>query len=407
MTETSNNRQLWLSAILTAVVGLLLSAYSLNHHLEVKASGHTSAACNVNATVNCDKVASSQYAEVAGIPLGVFGIGYFLAMAILAFTVMSNHKTRPEHEPTWFALAAVGVLTSVILGGISIGVIQAVCLVCFGIYIAAIVQFVIAAVLWNKSESRPVVDIKAITNGGTTAAVIVAVVVVAFNFLKPAAQLPPELQDTAGKHDSLLKGQNNGKNQLSLLPTVNDIPVNRTAYSGVGEDYRLGNDDAKVVVVEFADYQCPACRDAKDTMDKLHGVYGNKILIVFKNYPLSNKCNSSVQSNMHPHSCDIATLARCAGQYGKFWDFHRMAFDNQSSASLDAAKGWGRQVGMSDPQMETCLGSADIQAKIRDDVGLANKAGLDGTPTLFINGRKFVGDRSVEGLRAVIDPMLY
>jgi protein-disulfide isomerase/uncharacterized membrane protein len=412
--ESTKHRNLWTAAIVVAVLGAIISGYSIKHHLELRAAGHTSAFCNVNATINCDAVASSSYSEIAGVPVGVFGLGYFLAMAVLAFTVMTNHKSKAEHGPAWFVLSGAGVLASVVLGGISIGVVKAVCMVCFATYLVTFVQFGLAASIWkqlkaaagNDGEDFPVMSSKNLTNGLSTAGVVLAVAVVGFNFLRPAAELPKELQDTAGKHDQLAKHSGAGALGMNLLPTVNEIPINRTPYSGVGEDYRLGNDEAKVTLVEFADYQCPACRDAKETVDNIHKIYGNRILVVFKNYPLSNKCNASVQSNMHPYSCDIATLARCAGQYGKFWEFHRLAFENQTTASTDAAKGWGKQVGLTDAQMAACMGSSDIQAKLRDDVGLANKAGLDGTPTIYINGRKFVGDRTVEGLRATIDGLL-
>ncbi|MCX6125633.1 MAG: thioredoxin domain-containing protein [Proteobacteria bacterium] len=380
-TNVPKSKGLWIAAAFVAVVGLGLSIYSVVHHLELRANGHTDAICNVNSQINCDAL----------------GAGYFLAMIFLAVTTAQGHKTRREHEPAWFLLVAAGVLVSIGLGIISLGVIGKVCLICIGTYVCTLVQGGLAYALYRDGDKRQF-EVKLMGNGLTTAAVALALAVVGFNFAKPSAELPVELQDVAGKHDAAAKS-------TLLLPIVKEIPINRTAYSGTGEDYRLGSDEAKVTVVEFADYQCPACADAKKTIDELHQAMGDKILIVFKNYPLSNKCNANVQSDMHPFSCDIARLARCAGQYGKFWEYHRKAFDEQKSASLEKAKEWGKSVGLTEAQMQACLSSADILTKLQDDVNIGNTSGLDGTPTIFINGRKYLGGRTVSELRSAIESL--
>lgn len=394
------SQNLWWASVVVALVGLLISLYSVKHHLDLRASGQTDAACNVSAEINCDAVASSKYSEIMGVPIGVFGAGYFLAMLLLAATTAKGHKSRREHEPAWFILSLAGVVASVVLAGISLGVIGKACLVCFGIYGVTLTQAGLAYALFRNGDNRSFAA-KNVGNGLTSAAVALALSVVAYNFLKPAAELPKELQDVAGRHDN----EAAVPPHANLVPLVKDIPINRTPYSGAGEDYRLGSDDAKVVIVEFADYQCPACADASKTLDELYKVMGDRILIVFKNFPLSNQCNGSMTSNMHPYSCDISRLARCAGQYGKFWEYHGLAFDDQRNASLERAKEWGRKVGMTDAQMQVCLTSNDILAKIRDDIDLGTRSGVDGTPTIFINGRKYLGGRSVSALQATIEAL--
>lgn len=395
----SNSMPLWIAAIVTAIAGAATSVYSVIHHMEVRSTGATNAACNINATVNCDAVALSKYAELFNIPLGVYGLGYFTAMAILAATVAFNLKTKAQNWPTWLLLSASGIVASLVLGIISLVSLNLVCIVCIVIYAITIVQAVTAYLIYKKSSkeksgNKTLFDSKNVFSGLSNAGLVLGLVVGGFVFLKPKSELPLHLQDTPGKHDGMATVQPN-------IPSV-EIPLNRTPYSGFGEDYRLGSDEAKVVITEFADYQCPACASAKTLLDELHKKMGNQILIVFKNYPLSNQCNSSVQSDMHSHSCNIARLARCAGKKGRFWEFHRKAFDEQRSASLEQAKVWGKTVGLSDQEMDTCLTSKDILAKIQDDVALGNKIGVDSTPTIFINGRRFVGGRSVDSLENAV-----
>lgn len=397
------NKTLWTAATLSGVAGIAASLYSIKHHMELKLQGHTEAACNINSLINCDAVAASKYSEVFGTPLGVWGLGYFFAMTILAGTILAGHKSAKEHEPSWILLSLVGLIGSIGLGAISLGILGKVCIVCIIVYAASTLQAILAWFAWRSrdaSVSGKGIDfsVKTLASGLSTAAIAAALAVIGFNLIKPAAQLPTELQDLPGKHD--------GRGSLPVFaPNPVDIPVYKSAYSGLGEDYRKGPDDAKIVIVEFADYMCPACGQTAPVIEELHRQLGQRALIVFKNYPLSNECNSSVQSNMHPYSCEISKLARCAGRYGKFWDYHLKAFEEQARASSEKAREWGKSVGLSDDQMKECLASPDILAKIKEDVEIGNKAGVNATPTIFINGRKYLGERTAAQLRAAIESL--
>jgi protein-disulfide isomerase/uncharacterized membrane protein len=415
-TKPAPSKGIWTTALIAGLIGAGASIYSIKHHMELKLHGHTEAACNINSQISCDAVAASKYSELLGAPLGVWGLGYFFAMSILALTVLAGHKSAKEHAPSWILLSLVGVVSSIGLGFISLGILKTVCIVCILVYAASLLQAVVAWLAWRASfaaqDSSPIristelavkestldFSIKNLGSGILTAAIAAALAFFAFNFIKPTAQLPSELQDLPGKHDGPVVPP-------TLAPTKQDIPINKSAYSGLGEDYRKGPDDAKIVIVEFADYMCPACAQTAPVIEELHRQLGQRSLIVFKNYPLSNVCNSSVQGNMHAYSCEIAQLARCAGRYGKFWDYHLKAFEEQSLASSEKAKEWGKKVGLTDAQMNECLTSPDIMAKIKDDVEVGNKAGVNATPTIFINGRKYLGERTAPLIRAAAESL--
>jgi uncharacterized membrane protein/protein-disulfide isomerase len=392
------NQKSWGLALAIAASGIAASLYSISHHMELRRNGHTEASCNINSVVNCDAVAASKYSEIFGIPLGVWGLGYFVAMAVLAVTIFAGHKSSKEHEPAWLIMAALGILTSVALAGISLGVLGTVCIVCVLIYALTLAQGSIAWSLWRKRRPKLDLSSKTIFGGISTAAIAVAITILGFNYLKPSHELPSELQDLPGKYDR-------GASIPQFAPAAIDIPINKSAYSGMGEDFRKGPDDAKIVIIEFADYMCPGCGQTAPILEDLHRQLGQRALLVFKNFPLSNQCNSSVSSDMHPYSCDIARLARCSGSIGKFWDYHLKAFAEQSRASKDKAREWGKEVGLTDAQMDQCLASNDILAKIRDDVDIANKAGVNSTPTIFVNGRKYLGERTTQAMRAAIESM--
>jgi protein-disulfide isomerase len=194
--------------------------------------------------------------------------------------------------------------------------------------------------------------------------------------------------------------------KVELAPAASEITINLSPYSGLGEDYRKGPDNAKVTIVEFADYQCPGCKHASETLHTLSQEFQGKVRVVFKNYPLDSSCNKSMQGKFHEHSCKAAIMSRCAGEQGKFWQYHDLAFKNQATINEANLKAWATELGMSQDQINLCWNSKDILAKVQDDIEQGNKAGVDSTPTLFINGKKVMGGRSIEELRLTISEQL-
>ena len=186
---------------------------------------------------------------------------------------------------------------------------------------------------------------------------------------------------------------------------VNEVVADLGRDVLIGDSPTKGNPDAEIVMLEFSDFQCPSCKRMNLTLKSLIKSYGNQILLVYKNFPLDNKCNPSMPGPMHQLACDMATLARCAGQYGKFWQYHDLVFDNQQSASPALLRSWAKEVGLNDEQIKTCLSSKSIIDKIRDDIQIANKLGVNSTPTFYINGYKFVG-RGANALKLEIDKIL-
>jgi len=393
--EISPKTKKWMIiALILAAVGFAISIYSTSHHIQLKEAGFTDAACNINETFSCDDVAKSKYSEVLGVPLGVFGLGYFLALAVLALIAIFSREQRKVHVQTYGIMVEIGVVTALVLGGISAFDLGAFCVTCIGIYV---VNFIQAGVFFAfKSEFPSGVSIKNLFSGGTTALIAVAFVVGIYNFAAPSLK--------SSTNSEVHKGTD--KKIPLLAEEKSEITIYKSPYSGLGEDYRAGSDSAKVVIVEFADFECPACRNMAQIMKTIKKEYGDQILMVFKNYPLDQSCNPSIKREFHKSACDIAVLSRCAGNFGKFWQYHDKAYAEQKSASKSQAKLWAKEVGLTDDQISTCLADKSIIEKLRDDINVAEQVGLTGTPTLFINGRKLLGNKGLVDIRAEIDKIL-
>jgi protein-disulfide isomerase/uncharacterized membrane protein len=398
MTHAGGNdrgKPTWLIAgLIIAVIGIALSIYSTRHHLAVKATGKTDAVCNINEQFSCDDVALSKFSEIGGIPLGVFGLGYFVASGVLLLIGLRGGKPAREHMQGYVAMVLIGVLTSVGLAIISTTQIGAFCVTCIGVYVLTGLQAA-TLVVWRKDLPGGFTP-KNVVSGGTTAVIAVAAVILFFNFAKSSLAPAPQSGNTPKDLE----------NMPTLAANAQEVPVSKSAYSGLGEDYRKGGDNAKVVINEFADFQCPACARISETLSSLHKEYGDRVLIVFRNYPLDSSCNSAVQARIHESACGAAVMARCAGQYGKFWAFHDMAFGLQKEMSAQSLRQWGAQVGLTNEQMDQCMASKDIMEKVKSDIALGNQLGVDSTPTLFINGRKVLGGRGVSELKNEIDQLL-
>lgn len=163
-----------------------------------------------------------------------------------------------------------------------------------------------------------------------------------------------------------------------------------------------GTKDAKVTIVEFSEYQCPFCkRYVDETYVKIMAEYGDRIRYIFRDYPLP----------FHQHGQNTAQSARCAGEQGKYWEYHDKLFENQAVwSSLKDAKetllGYAGELGLNNNQFNDCLTSGKYAQAIKDDFALGQKIGVNGTPTFFINGTKLVGAQPFEKFKVIIEEEL-
>ena len=375
------------------LIGMSLSVYATVHYHRVKLVGNSGFACNINQTFNCDSVALSPWSQVLGVPLGVYGLAYFLALIVLLAIGLSNAKGARDHMSTYVWTNVLGVLVSLALATISHFSLQTWCLSCIGVYVVCFLQTLF--LLLQRSKFVFKIDMAALVRGSSTTLVVVVACIALHSFAKPRpSTLPPEQQTQLDQSAPLLGSARH------------DIVINKSPYSGFGEDYRKGSDQARVQVVEFVDFQCPSCKAMSATIDILRREYQDRVLFVFKNYPLDSSCNSNMRGSAHEFACAIAVMARCAGRFGKFWQFHDLAFAEQRDANTDKVGQWAGKVGLNSEQIKSCQRSADIKKKIKDDIAAGSKIGVEGTPTLFINGRKYLGSAQIDQLRREIDRIL-
>jgi protein-disulfide isomerase len=147
-------------------------------------------------------------------------------------------------------------------------------------------------------------------------------------------------------------------------------------------------------MVEFFDFQCPACRRLSYTLDTILTRSITRVRIVHRHFPLGT---------LHPRAHELAIAGECAGKLGQFEPFYRKVFDNQRAI----ARGEMEVIGLLPATVDTaqfrrCLVDPATSASVATDIAVGNELGIRGTPTLVINGRLYVGARSVAALDTLI-----
>lgn len=167
----------------------------------------------------------------------------------------------------------------------------------------------------------------------------------------------------------------------------------------------LGAMDSKVTLVEFSDFQCPACKDAQPAVEAVINKYKDKIRFVYREYPLSS----------HQYGMVAAQAAEAAGMQGKFWEMHNKLFENQpdplksetnDNFKPEKLREYAGQIGLDLNKFDKDYNSDAVRQKILDDQVDGNKAGIRGTPTFFINGVRLNGPYALDAFSKEIDSKL-
>jgi protein-disulfide isomerase len=171
----------------------------------------------------------------------------------------------------------------------------------------------------------------------------------------------------------------------------------RSPVTLAATDPALGPASAPVTLVEFSDFQCPFCQRVEPTLKRLRQTYGDKIRIVWKDFPLTQ---------IHPQAFKAGEAGHCAGEQGKYWEYHDRLFANQQALQPADLKKHATDLGLDGAKFGACLDSSKYGERVRDGVSQGTALGVNSTPTIFINGRRLSGAQPYEVFVAAIDEEL-
>lgn len=160
---------------------------------------------------------------------------------------------------------------------------------------------------------------------------------------------------------------------------------------------KIGSPSASVMLVEFGDFQCPACGAYHPVVKRLTETYKDSLILVFRHFPLPS----------HPNALSAARAVEAAGKQRKFWEMYDKVYTTQKdwSAEKNATEiftGYAKGFGLNVERFTVDLASSDVQKRIDNDVVDANTLRINATPTFYLNGEKIVNPRSFEEFEAII-----
>jgi len=171
------------------------------------------------------------------------------------------------------------------------------------------------------------------------------------------------------------------------------------------EDWIKWNPDASVTLVEYSDFQCPACASYFPLINAVGEEYSDRVRFVYRHFPLTS---------IHFNAVGAARAAEAAGKQGKFWEMHDLLFQTQelwaSLSPSDASAlfaGYARdRLQLDVDQFKTDYGSDEVEGRVSDAIRSGTSSGINSTPSLFINGERIRNPSDIEGFRVLLDEAL-
>ena len=158
-----------------------------------------------------------------------------------------------------------------------------------------------------------------------------------------------------------------------------------------------GDPQAPVTIVEFSDFQCPFCKKTESTLNDLLTKYSGRVKLAYMDFPLRE---------IHTQAQPAAEAARCAGEQGKFWEYHDALYRDQSKLNGTELLTHARTLNLDGKSFQSCLDSGKFKSKVEADLEQGKKLGVAGTPGFFVNGVFLSGAQPLAEFERIIDNQL-
>ncbi|HET9179585.1 MAG TPA: thioredoxin domain-containing protein [Terriglobia bacterium] len=306
----------------------------------------------------CDAVRASAYSHLGGLPVPIYGVFMYAFLVLLLFLyplLPSTYVRLTQHVV--MVVAGAGFLFSVYLTGIEAFVLHSWCMWCVlsALLVTAIFILSIADRSHPPKSLEPAQALSLVQRNFALILFAFVLGVPAFIILTSHGSMPPP------------------------KPPSNQAVRNHLVRP---DTHFYGDPNAKVTIVEFGDFKCPACRQAEVSARKIRENYGDRVRFAFREYPLVN---------VHAESEKAAEAAECAGQQGKFWQAVDMFYDHQEDLTLPAINRYAGEMGLDSQKFVACLQKGEMASRVDQDLMDGRALGVHATPTFFINGQMTVG----------------
>lgn len=215
--------------------------------------------------------------------------------------------------------------------------------------------------------------------------------------VRSKCRTPAKESPTADSKPALMPSATAAADERPPAPTAAApaAPVAVSTYVPVASySPRRGAEHAKVTIFEFTDFQCPHCVRLHPTLKSVQETYGDDVALHLRHFPLPS----------HTGSEPAARATQAAQRQGKAWGMIDLVFDNSKALAESDLVGYAAKLGLNGATFKTDLVSEAVKREVTDDIAAGRTAEVRGTPTVLINCKKFIGQRTLAGFKAVIDP---
>ncbi len=374
--------------------------------------GHVSW-CTFSATFDCDKLNLSAWGKIGGIPITVFAIAVYAALAVLARYVAQG-GARARSALTLMLLGSGGAVAfGLVLLWVMIFREEVYCLFCLTMDACLLAVLVM---VFRARAAQGAGEVASGEVGGDLRGAIMVpfvvgslVFVVLFGWFHNRSQTFEEAKkaevsagvdlDSAAPAVQMAASGGGGEKARKIDDRNFFIPISDS-------DASKGPKDAKVTVVEFADFQCGYCKKLFYSLTPLKEKYKDEVRFVFKHFPMSTSCNDSIKNNRHRYACGAAFAGECARRQGRFWPMHDLMFKNQHKLKPQDLRYYAGESGLDLAAFDQCLSDPSTLQHIKDDVAMAADIEISGTPRTYVNGRFLRGAVPQSTLEHVIEQEL-
>ncbi len=361
--------------IIITIIGLIISVelcivyYNANFNAKAVPSF-----CSINEVIDCDSVSQTDFSRLLGVPLSLWGLGFYAFILFILVFPFQRFKLfeKFRHPKSYvFSLVTVAVVVSIVLAYISSFVIQKICILCHALYLVNFLLFLFCLTGHSILElyKNTFNDMKEILSDKKWVITFMIMGLIGIGILIPINIFQPFVPKP---------------NQINIP----EVDKHNFTIGEIGNT--LGSPDAKIIIKEFTDFECPFCAVSNQRLLRLASeVKGVKIL--HYDFPLNSECNSTVRHSIHQNGCTAAYYARAARKQSKFWDLATLMFENQHDLSEENILKLAESIDLNIEKLKKDAYDPAVKKEIEEDVQRARAYGINGTPSYMIGIKKYEG----------------
>jgi protein-disulfide isomerase/peroxiredoxin/uncharacterized membrane protein len=402
---------IWASLAVAAAVGAYL--FWTFVQIEYGPAGFESA-CNWGEGLNCDQLNTSRFGKLpvpglGRVPITIFAIAFYGALALLAGRALRGGAIGRAAIRLVAVGSGLGVAYGIYLLWVMKFVEHTYCVFCLTMDAGILVAFVLSALIVRRQGVDGGVEWgRAVGPAVLLGLALFLVGVLVFTGMRSSltgqqeAALDAGFDPEAPAPTAVVAADTEDPGEpMKLREGYYFVPVR-------SDDPQRGPKDAKVTVIEYADFECGYCKKLFYSMTELKEKYKDSedVRFVFKHYPMNPKCNSNVKNTRHRYACEASYAAECARQQGSFWPMHDLMFKNQHKLEVDDLEYYANRVGLDMSQFNRCMKDPAVKRRVMDDADIGYAVDVSATPRTFVNGRYLKGALPASTLEHVIEQEL-